>query len=128
MAKSNLIVALGLGKPKGGGDSAPPSYKSAPAPDPSQGGDPTSTEMATDPMEGIEGTGGAGAITPEEVDYSDNDLCETCANMGADGMCTKYNFPVDKTGHCEAGYSPMGGGGDMTGMEGMDDTKIPPNV
>jgi hypothetical protein len=51
-----------------------------------------------------------GKISPEEVDYSDNDLCETCANMGADGNCSKYGFPVDKTGHCEAGYESKDSG------------------
>ncbi len=124
MAKHNLVIAMGLGKPKGGGDSAPPSYKSKPDPDMALGSDPEPDP--TDPMEGMEGEG-AGGITPEEVDYSANDLCETCTNMQPDGMCAKYSFPVDKTGHCEAGYSPMGGGA-MTGMEGMDDSQVPPSI
>ncbi len=122
MAKHNLVIAMGLGKPKGGGDSAPPSYKSKPDPDMALGGDPEPDPA--DPMEGMEGEG-AGGITPEEVNYSDNNLCQTCSNMQGDS-CSKYGFPVDKTGHCQAGYSPLGG--DMTGMEGMDDSQIPAPV
>jgi hypothetical protein len=60
--------------------------------------------------------GGGGSVGPEDVDYSDNDLCESCKNMGDDGNCTKYNFPVEPTGHCEAGYEPKEGGGE-TGAE-----------
>lgn len=55
--------------------------------------------------------GDEGGVGPEDVGYSDNDLCETCKNMGQDGNCSKYNFPVDQTGHCEGGYEPMDQGG-----------------
>ncbi len=126
MAKHNLVIAMGLGKPKGGGDTAPPSYRSKPpASDPTQAD--TEPDPA-DPMEGAEGEGASGGISPEEVDYSDNDLCETCSNMGHDGTCMKYGFPVDKTGHCEAGYEPKGGQGmeAMGGMPGMDQGAIGP--
>ena len=51
-----------------------------------------------------------GAITPEEVDYSDNDLCGSCAH-NQEGTCAKYGFPVDDSGHCEGGYEPQGGEG-----------------
>lgn len=50
---------------------------------------------------------GAG-IGPDEVDYSDNDLCGSC-EYNQQGQCSKYQFPVDDTGHCEAGYEPRGG-------------------
>lgn len=94
-----LLVAIGVGK-KPTPDSGPSPFKGAPdAPptaDPMGGGDDETSEV--------------GSISPEEVDYSANDLCETCSNMGDDGSCTKYHFPVDKTGHCEAGYEPKGGG------------------
>ena len=118
-----LVIAMGLGKPKGD-SSAPPSYKSSPPDDTTL--DPTDpADTPPDPM------AGGGTITPDEVDYSDNDLCETCSNMGADRNCTKYNFPVDKTGHCEAGYEPKGGDmsmNDLGGLGGGDASQIPPAV
>lgn len=111
MAKHNLVIAMGLGKPKGTSDSAPPSYKSqAPAPDVGQTGTP-----ADDPTAGMEGQD-TGGITPEEVDYSDNDSCADCQNMQGDS-CAKYGFPVQPSGHCEAGFEPKGGAGDMTGAD-----------
>lgn len=64
-------------------------------------------------------SGGEGKISPEEVDYSANDTCETCVNMGSSGDCTKYNFPVEPSGHCEAGYEPKGGG-EEGNTEGID--------
>lgn len=102
-----LLVALGIGKKKP--ESGPPSYKS----DPMDPGEATETQ---EPDADTDDQAGGGMISPEEVDYSDNDLCETCANMGQDGNCIKYNFPVDKTGHCEAGYEPKGGEMGMPGM------------
>jgi hypothetical protein len=46
----------------------------------------------------------AAGITPEEVNYSDNNLCETCKHMGGDGSCLRYRFQVKRTGHCQSGY------------------------
>lgn len=114
MAKHpGFMIAIGVGKKKPPED-APPRYTTGGADSEPDPGDPN--EAAENEPEG----GGSVTIGPEDVDYSDQDLCETCANMGADGNCSKYKFPVDKTGHCEAGYEPKDGGmGDMGGEPPM---------
>ena len=97
MAKPGLMIALGLhSKPKP--ESAPPRYAGSPSASPGPG-DP---DAANEPAE-------SGSITPEEVDYSENDTCSTCSSNDS-GNCAKYHFPVSETGHCEAGYSPKDGG------------------
>ncbi len=126
---SRLTIALGIGKKKGKGSPPPYNYKK-PAEKTPEEKTPAVT-IAAPPEEAVEtptesvgedsslgGLPGAmddsvgeSGIGPADVDYSDNDLCETCANMGQDGNCTKYNFPVQPTGHCEAGYTPQAGGG-----------------
>jgi hypothetical protein len=102
MPKHGLIIALGIGKKKPG--EAPPSYRGDP-----DAGEPGEASETMEP--GPDDKVGPADIRPEEVSYSDNDLCETCANMGQDGNCARYGFPVDKTGHCADGYEPAGGGG-----------------
>lgn len=49
-------------------------------------------------------------LSPDEVCYSEHDLCESCAHNSS-GTCSKYHFPVDDTGHCAAGYEPQQQGG-----------------
>lgn len=105
-------MILGIGKRKPGQD-APPSF-----------GKPKADVTETPDTPEEETAEGESGITPEEVDYSSNDLCETCANMSSDGQCTKYHFAVDKTGHCEAGYEAKDGGAEpeqepMSGEEGL---------
>ncbi len=115
MMRPNMQMMVGLGKkrppspsiPSFGGPKAPFMPKRAAVGDTA---DPAADPA--DPMEGSEPSGGeAGGISPEEVDYSANDNCGTCTNMGGDGNCTKYNFPVEETGHCEAGYESKDGNG-----------------
>lgn len=116
MANKGLMVAIGLGKPKDKSGPPPPRTKPAviekttevvaPAKEPpTDSYQPQESEtLGADPIGSDTGIGAA------DVDYSDNDLCESCANMGQDGTCTKYGFVVDPTGHCEAGFQPKTGG------------------
>lgn len=100
--KGGLDVMIAVGKHKPGlGPMTPVEKRGQPTPQ-----DPD----ADDDQDQQQG----GTVGPEDVDYSDNDLCETCANMGQDGNCSKYGFPVDRTGHCEAGYEPADGGRDQS--------------
>lgn len=96
MANPGLMLAIGLGRKKD--DSAPPSFR------PKSGDSQDTTTVLGDDT-----ASGAG-IDPAEVDYSEDDLCGSCIHMGTDGECQKYGFPVTENGHCEAGYSPRGGG------------------
>ncbi len=114
MAKpgGGLMIALGFGKKKP--ESGPPSYKTA-DPDP---GDPMESAEATEP--GADDQGAGTGLSPEEVNYSSNDNCQDCAHMsGSD--CAKYGFPVEPSGHCQAGFTPKDGGGMEMGSEPMTD-------
>lgn len=101
--RPGLAIAIGIGKPKPGLGSMTPVEKRggppAPASDPDQDQDQDQGMSVT--------------VGPEDVDYSDNDLCETCKNMGSDGNCMKYGFGVQPSGHCESGYEPKDNGGDQ---------------
>lgn len=108
MANPNMMATLGIGKkrpPMGG----IPSFKPKAAIPHAAAGDTANPAALDDPTGDT--SGGDGKISPEEVDYSANDTCGTCANMGSDGNCTKYSFPVEDSGHCEAGYEAKDSGG-----------------
>ena len=102
-----LIVAI---SPKGkNGPPPPPSKKKAAlnAPPPPPGGNPSASNTPDpDPNGQTEPDADDKSISPQEVGYGENDLCQDCQNMGADGNCAKYGFPVTETGHCLAGYEP----------------------
>jgi len=121
------MIALGIGK-RPARDGGPPPFENKGAADTGAGGD-TEPDPA-DPLEGAEGetepTGGAGSVGPADVDYSDNDLCGSCLHMqGTD--CAKYGFPVDPTGHCEAGYTPKDAAAAQDGMVADDGGGPPPS-
>ena len=119
MAKPSLVIALGIGKKKPIGQEGPPPSRYRKAiesptelPHAESSTDPVAEETAEgDPLGGgaddvgLNDTSGGG-IGPADVDYSDNDLCESCLHMSDAGDCNKYGFPVEPTGHCEAGYEP----------------------
>ncbi len=120
MANPNMMATLGIAKrrPSMGGI---PSFKpKVPIP----GGFPMrraaagdTADPSADPLAPPDdNSGGEGKISPDEVDYSANDTCETCSNMGTDGNCSKYNFPVESSGHCEAGYESRGDGGSSSDL------------
>lgn len=93
-----LMVAIGI--PRGGGgkpDIGSPGGLDEPMP----------KRGAVAPQQ--QEAGGESKVGPEDVDYSANDLCGECANMADDGNCTKYGFPVEHSGHCEAGFQPKAG-------------------
>ena len=133
MAKSGLMVAIGIGKKPRQEKGAPPSRftkteapaEEAPAEEAVEeepeafGGTESPLEEAAEasPLGDLDTGGAAGGqgVGPLDVDYSDNDLCESCANMGDDGNCSRYGFPVQPTGHCAAGYEPKG----ELGAEGL---------
>jgi hypothetical protein len=97
----DLSIILGIGKKKPG-DEPPPSYPSAKATSTSPGSSPMGDESPEE--ETAEGAGGQ--LSPDEVNYSSGDLCESCSNMNPNGQCDLYHFPVEPDGHCQAGYSP----------------------
>ncbi len=112
MAGNRLTIALGIGKKKPMGEEGPPPSRFK---KPTESAPPQEAPLPETPVEdpaasplGMEPEGDEGGIGPIDVDYSDNDLCETCANMGQDGNCTKYGFPVQPSGHCAGGYMPKG--------------------
>lgn len=107
--KPDLTMILGIGKRKPGQD-APPSF-----------GKPKADVAETPDTPEEETAEGESGITPEEVDYSSNDLCDTCANMSPDGQCAKYHFAVDKSGHCAGGYEPKADGSPQETEEGAGD-------
>ncbi len=104
----NMMATLGIAKkrpPMGGIPSFKPRV-------PMPGGFPMRRAAAGDTADPAGGTGELDTghddkISPEEVEYSAQDNCGTCANMGGDGNCTKYSFPVEETGHCAGGYEPQ---------------------
>ncbi len=107
--KSGIAIMLGVG-PKSKSQEGPPPF----------GGRKPSMDEAEASDNPTEESGEPAMIGPADVDYSDNDLCESCANMQGD-QCAKYKFPVMKTGHCEAGYEPKAGGEEMGAeSDGMD--------
>lgn len=94
---------------------APQRREPTPRPNPNLNPNPN-PNPAPDNGGGGQGGGQGGHVGPDEVDYSSNDLCGTCEyNHG--GSCAKYGFPIDDTGHCEAGYEARGGQGEMGGQE-----------
>jgi hypothetical protein len=101
------IIVVGSGKGKGGKSMPPPEPPGKPArrgmPPPSLGDEPDG-DQDQEPDADDKG------ITPEEVGYGSGDLCQDCANMGQDGSCERYGFPVSPDGHCLHGFEPKGGG------------------
>jgi len=122
------LTIIGIAGKKKGAPPPPPGPAkkrgAAPPPPPDAPGDPGSGDPDPDAAAGGGGQGASEpdaddkAISPAEVGYGENDLCKDCANMGDDGNCAKYNFPVSETGHCLAGYEPKGGGGEDYGQQG----------
>ncbi len=125
MARPSLMVAIGIGKRKVKGDEGPPPSRftkpgvkeAAPVEDKISEEIPPTLDTSTEDtgatsLDGLDTTGATGVkgITPEEVDYSDSDLCGQCLHMGDDGNCDRYGFPVQESGHCEAGFEPLAGG------------------
>lgn len=139
-------LIIGVGKPKKKAPSMPPpsfpgSKKEDPAvdvevaaPKPKSAAPPMAPKpkkMATPPPAAAIALGdepeatpdGDETLQPQDVDYSANDLCGSCAHMGEDGSCVKYKFPVEETGHCAGGFEPReaeggGEGGLGLGAEG----------
>ena len=112
--KPGIGLLIGIGP--AGRDSGPPMPKKYSTPGTEQGPPPRPNHQEPDqdekPMAGRGGGAGGGVqIGPEDVEYKSGDLCGKCAHMGGDGMCMKYQFPVDEEGHCEAGFEPAGGQG-----------------
>lgn len=101
------LIVIGAGKK--GAPPPPPTRggKKTAAPPPPPGSDDSTP--GADPDQGNEPDADDQALSPEEVGYGENDLCQDCQNMGDDGSCTKYHFGVTPTGHCLNGYEPKGG-------------------
>lgn len=110
MFKPGMMSTLGIAKKRAPAGPMP-SFKPMAAIPKAAAGD-TASPLAGDALgtPGAADPGGEGKICPEEVDYSANDNCGACSNMGADGNCTKYSFPVEDSGHCEAGFEAKDGG------------------
>jgi len=107
--KSNLIVALGIGKPKR--ESAPPGMPRMPGGDEEQGIEPDAPEELAE---------GDGAVPPAAVGYhGEAERCDGCEYY-KDGDCTWLRMPVDAGGHCslfEASSEETGGEEEMPEME-----------
>jgi hypothetical protein len=59
------------------------------------------------------------SISPEEVCYKADDLCEDCAHF--DGQnCSKYGFAATGHGHCANGFEAKSGGADNSQMDDDD--------
>lgn len=109
MFKPGMMSTLGIAKKRAPAGPMP-SFKPMAAIPKAAAGD-TASPLGEDAL-GVPGAndpGGEGKISPEEVDYSANDTCESCVNNEG-GQCSKYKFSVESSGHCEAGYSPRDDG------------------
>ena len=106
--KPNLIVALGIGKPKR--ESAPPGMPEMPGREPHRGVEPDAPEEQAE---------GEGAVKPEAVSYRTSDqVCSACEYMDDAGSCKWLKMPVGEGDSCNL-FEAAGGPGEMGGSEGM---------
>lgn len=123
--KPGMMIMVGLGKPKGSPSQPPPGPVGRPAkavpPKPKLGKAPAPDAPQEPDADDMNRPEGGGSVSPEEVNYKSDDLCQDCVHFDGSN-CNRYGFEASPNGHCAAGFEPKGGGmdagADMAGGHG----------